>query len=105
MYVTFLFLSLNVQMEYWEVNNKSLVGFKIENTCITDTDLMWFDYYVITQRNLQTLVSSSALEKTNIFVVYIEQSGSFCGRERVGGTWANRLLKIKLWQDAHKPRV
>ena len=39
MYVTFLFLSLNVQMEYWEVNNKSLVGFKTENTCITDTDL------------------------------------------------------------------
>lgn len=40
MYVTFLFLSLNVQMEYWEVNNKSLVGFQIENTCITDTDLI-----------------------------------------------------------------
>lgn len=34
------------------------------------------------------------MEKTNIFVVYIEQSGSFWGRERVGGTWANRLLKI-----------
>ena len=26
-----------------------------------------------------------ALEKTNIFVVYIEQSGRFWGRERVGG--------------------
>ena len=37
-----------------------------------------------------------ALEKTNIFVVYIEHSGRFWGRERVGGTWANRLLKIKL---------
>ena len=59
----YMFLSLNVQMEYWEVNNKSLVGFKIENTCITDTDLMWFDYYVITQRNSQTLVSTSSFGK------------------------------------------
>lgn len=36
-----------------------------------------------------------ALEKTNIFVVDIEQRCSFWGRERVGGTRANRLLKIK----------
>ena len=29
-----------------------------------------------------------ALEKTNIFVVDAEESCSFWGRERVGGTWA-----------------
>lgn len=40
MYVTFPFLSLNVQMEYSQVNNKSCVDLKIENTCITDTELM-----------------------------------------------------------------
>ena len=37
-----------------------------------------------------------ASEKTNIFVVYTEQGSSFWGREGVGGTWANRLLKINL---------
>lgn len=77
------------------MNNKSLVGFKIGNTCLTDTDLMQFDYYVITQRNAQTSVRTSSFGKDKHFVVYIEQSSSFWGREGVGGSWANRLLKIK----------
>jgi hypothetical protein len=38
----------------------------------------------------------AALDKTNIFVVYVQQSLCLWGRERVGGTWANKLLKIKL---------
>ena len=84
MYVTFLFLSLNVQMEYWEVNNKSLVGFQIENTCITDTDLMWFDYYVITQRNSQTLVSTSSFGKDKHFCCVHRTERPFLGKGKSG---------------------
>lgn len=85
------------------MNNKSLVSFKIENTCITDTDFMWFDYYVITQRHSQALVSASSFGKDKHFCCGHRTELQFLGKGKSGRHWANRLLKIKSWQDAHRP--
>lgn len=54
--------------------------FKIENTCSTDIDLMGFDYYVITQKNSQTLVSISSFGKDKTFLLCAQSRTAILGK-------------------------
>lgn len=78
------------------MNNKSLVSFKIENTCITDTDLMWFDYYVITQRNLQALVSASSFGKDKHFCCGHRTELQFLGKGKSGRYLGKQVAQNKI---------